>query len=52
MALLFIGGVMNIAWIITLTFIVAAEKLLPAGRYIAIGSGVILLVWSVATVFS
>ena len=30
MALLFVGGVMNLLWIAGLTLIVAAEKLLPA----------------------
>ena len=31
MALLFVGGVMNLAWIAALTLLVAAEKLLPGG---------------------
>lgn len=39
MALLFVGGVMNLAWIALLTLIVAAEKLLPFGRYVAIVTG-------------
>ena len=29
MALLFVGGVMNLLWIAALTLLVAAEKLLP-----------------------
>ena len=35
MALLFVGGVMNLAWIAALTLLVAAEKLLPGGQWIA-----------------
>lgn len=34
MTLLFAGGIMNLAWIAFLTFLVAAEKLLPFGSYI------------------
>ena len=52
MALLFVGGVMNLAWIAGLTLLVAAEKLLPAGAWIArlsgvamIGGGAALLIW-------
>jgi predicted metal-binding membrane protein len=40
MVLLFVGGVMNLAWIALLTIMVAAEKLLPFGRWLAILSGV------------
>ncbi len=40
MALLFVGGVMNLAWIALLTLMVAAEKLLPFGWAIAIALGV------------
>ena len=43
MALLFVGGVMNLLWIALLTLVVAAEKLLPFGRYVAIASGVAYL---------
>jgi predicted metal-binding membrane protein len=35
MALLFVGGVMNVLWIAALTMLVLAEKLLPAGRAVA-----------------
>lgn len=45
MALLFVGGVMNLAWIALLTLMVAAEKLLPFGRRVAVGSGIACLVW-------
>lgn len=43
MALLFVGGVMNLAWIAVLTVLVAAEKLLPHGRWVGIGGGLILI---------
>jgi predicted metal-binding membrane protein len=49
MALLFVGGVMNLAWIAVLTLLVAAEKLLPQGRAIALVTGLALLAWGVAT---
>jgi predicted metal-binding membrane protein len=48
MGLLFVGGVMNIAWIAGLTVLVAAEKLLPAGAWVSRAVGVLLLVWGVA----
>jgi predicted metal-binding membrane protein len=45
MGLLFVGGVMNIYWIVGLTLIVAIEKLLPAPRLFSavIGFGCLLL---------
>jgi predicted metal-binding membrane protein len=43
MALLFVGGVMNIWWIAGITLYVAAEKLAPGGRQIAKGLGALLL---------
>jgi len=45
MALLFVGGVMNLAWIGGLTVVVAAEKLLPGGRHLARIAGVACLAW-------
>jgi predicted metal-binding membrane protein len=48
MALLFVGGVMNLAWIAALTFLVAAEKLLPGGPWIARISGAGLILWGTA----
>jgi predicted metal-binding membrane protein len=35
MALLFVGGVMNVLWIALLALLVLLEKLLPFGRWIA-----------------
>ncbi|HYD13077.1 MAG TPA: DUF2182 domain-containing protein [Allosphingosinicella sp.] len=49
MTLLFVGGVMNLAWIAALTLLVAAEKLLPHGRAVALIGGLVLLAWGIAT---
>jgi len=48
MALLFVGGVMNLAWVAALTSLVAAEKLLPGGQWIARIAGVAFVGWGVA----
>jgi len=45
MALLFVGGVMNLAWIAALTLLVAAEKLLPGGSWIARVAGIAFVGW-------
>jgi predicted metal-binding membrane protein len=52
MALLFVGGAMNLLWIAALTLLVAIEKLAPKGDMIAkalgalmIGAGVARLAW-------
>jgi predicted metal-binding membrane protein len=49
MALLFVGGVMNLVWIAALAALVLAEKLLPGGRRVATVSGVLLWIWGAAT---
>jgi len=43
MALLFVGGVMNLAWVAALSIAVALEKLRPGGEWIAAGLGVALI---------
>jgi predicted metal-binding membrane protein len=48
MALLFVGGVMNLAWIAGLTLLVAAEKLLPGGTWIARIAGIAMIGWGAA----
>jgi predicted metal-binding membrane protein len=45
MALLFVGGVMNVLWIAAITILVLAEKIIPAGRLISRIAGVAFLVW-------
>jgi predicted metal-binding membrane protein len=48
MALLFVGGVMNLLWIAALTLLVTSEKILPGGRWIARAAGVAMLAWAAA----
>ena len=43
MALLFVGGVMNLAWIAALSITVALEKLLPRGERLATVLGLVLI---------
>lgn len=43
MALLFVGGVMNLAWIAALSIVVAIEKLAPRGERLATALGVGLI---------
>lgn len=45
MALLFVGGIMNLYWIVGLTALVAAEKLTPWGKPISRAVGAVLLAW-------
>ncbi len=47
MLLLFVGGVMNIAWIVFLTVFVLGEKVFPRGRLISRMAGVFFLIWGV-----
>ena len=49
MALLFVGGLMNLVWIAALTAFVLAEKLLPAGQAVSRIAALVLAVWAVAT---
>jgi predicted metal-binding membrane protein len=52
MTLLFVGGVMNLAWIAVLTLLVLAEKLLSVGPWVARATGAALVVWGAATLLS
>ena len=52
MALLFVGGVMNLAWIALLALLVAAEKLLPGGRRVGQAAGLALIVWGALVAFA
>ena len=49
MTLLFVGGVMNLAWIALLAALVLAEKIFPRGPLVSRIAGVVLVVWGVAT---
>jgi len=52
MALLFVGGVMNVLWIALLALLVLLEKLAPAGRLIARLAGVALVAGGAALLLS
>jgi predicted metal-binding membrane protein len=47
MALLFVGGVMNLFWIAALAILVLAEKAVPFGRVIARFAGLAFIAWGV-----
>ena len=49
MALLFVGGVMNLTWIAALAILVLIEKVLPPGQWVRRAVGIALIVWGVAT---
>jgi predicted metal-binding membrane protein len=51
MVLLFVGGVMNFAWIAALTLIVGIEKLVPRGDLIGRAAGVALIAWGAVRLF-
>ncbi|WP_244935016.1 DUF2182 domain-containing protein [Acuticoccus sediminis] len=52
MALLFVGGVMNLYWIVGLTAFVALEKLTPAGAALSRIAGAGLVAWGVWVILS
>lgn len=45
MALLFVGGIMNLTWVAAITVFVLAEKVIPAGRAVSWTAGAVLLGW-------
>jgi len=51
MALLFVGGVMNLVWIAALAFLVLVERVAPAGAFVGKLTGVLLIVWAAATLW-
>jgi predicted metal-binding membrane protein len=52
MALLFVGGVMNLAWIALLALLVAGEKLLPGGRRLGKAAGLAFIGWGAWVAFA
>jgi len=52
MALLFVGGVMNFAWIAALTLIIGIEKLVPRGEWLGRAAGVALIGWGIVRLAS
>jgi predicted metal-binding membrane protein len=43
MALLLVGGVMNVLWIVLLALLILLEKVTPFGRQIALPAGMVLI---------
>jgi predicted metal-binding membrane protein len=52
MLLLFVGGVMNLAWIAGIALFVLIEKLSPAGDWIGRGAGLVLIAWGGGTLLA
>lgn len=50
MALLFVGGVMNLFWIVGLALFALGERLLPAGHWIARLAGAALILWGLVVI--
>jgi predicted metal-binding membrane protein len=44
MVLLFVTGVMNLVWIALISVFLLAEKVVPAGQFVARASGIVLIV--------
>jgi len=51
MALLFVGGVMNLVWIAALSTLVLVEKRIARGRWVGRVVGMLLVAWGIATLF-
>ncbi|MEI8701974.1 MULTISPECIES: DUF2182 domain-containing protein [unclassified Mesorhizobium] len=49
MALLFVGGVMNLVWVAALAILVLVEKVFPAGQWVGRVAGIALIAWGSAT---
>jgi predicted metal-binding membrane protein len=52
MALLFYGGIMNLYWIVGLALFVLLEKTIPAGHWLGGLTGVLLIAWGGALLFT
>ena len=49
MALLFVGGIMNLAWIAAIALLVLIEKTLPRGGWMGRATGAVLVIWGGVT---
>jgi len=49
MALLFVGGIMNLVWVAGLAILVLVEKAFPAGQWVGWAAGIALIAWGGAT---
>jgi predicted metal-binding membrane protein len=52
MALLFVGGVLNLTWVVALAILVLIENTAPYGNRVGQGAGVVALVWGVVLLIS
>lgn len=52
MLLLFVGGVMNVAWIAGIALYVLVEKTVPAGHWVSRAAGVVLVLAGAATLLA
>jgi len=52
MGLLFVGGVMNLWWVVGVALYVLLEKLIPAGRWLSRGAGLVLAAAGTAALLS
>jgi predicted metal-binding membrane protein len=52
MALLFVGGVMNLAWVAGITVYVFLEKVMPKANWLSYATGIALLAGAVFVWFS
>ena len=52
MVLMFVGGTMNLLWCAGLMLLMLAEKLLPPGRAVSHGAGVVLMIWGSYALFA
>lgn len=52
MALLFVGGIMNLYWIVGLALYVLAEKIVPKPRFFARLTGALLIGWGLWCIFT
>lgn len=50
MALLFVGGVMNLYWIVGIALFVLVEKLVPAGVWFGRVAGAVLMLWGIGAI--
>jgi predicted metal-binding membrane protein len=52
MALLFVGGIMNIVWIAGIALLVLIEKVLPGGGWTGRATGAVMAAWGAMTLIS
>ena len=51
MALLFVGGLMNLAWVAAIAILVLLEKTIPWGGQISLLTGALSIEWGLISLF-